>query len=76
MAISGEPLGPGVGDVGVLEHQAGILHVEDCVRAYIDQAGKRGAEIHDEEPVLSWTANSRGVSVTGDCSWRSGTFGC
>ena len=51
---------------GVLERQAGFLHVEDCVRAHIDSAVSLGAEIRAEEPVREWKAAGDGVDVTTD----------
>jgi sarcosine oxidase len=50
--------------IGVLEHQAGFLYVEDCVRAHIEAARDHGATIHAEEPVVSWSAGHNKVSVT------------
>jgi sarcosine oxidase len=50
--------------IGVLEHRAGFLYVEECVRAFIDTARRHGAMIQAEEPVLSWEANINGVSAT------------
>lgn len=49
--------------VGVLEHSAGFLYVDDCVRAHADEARRLGAVIRDNEPVLSWSAESGGVRV-------------
>lgn len=49
--------------VGLFEREAGFLYVEDCVRAHIEEAGKLGAEIHAEEPVLGWQASNQGVTV-------------
>ena len=37
--------------VGVLEHSAGFLYVDDCVRAYVAEARRLGATIRDGEPV-------------------------
>ena len=39
--------------VGVLEQSAGILAVEDCVRAHLDDATAHGAELRAEEPALA-----------------------
>ena len=50
--------------IGVLEHQAGFLYVEECVRAHIEAARACGATIHAEEPVLSWHANGNAITVT------------
>ncbi len=50
--------------IGVLEHQAGFLYVEECVRAHIDQARHQGAAIQAEEPALSWQTDGDGVAVT------------
>jgi monomeric sarcosine oxidase len=35
--------------------QAGFLLVDDCIRGHIELATKQGAEIHDQENVLSWS---------------------
>src|SRR5439155_17058495 len=42
----------------------GYLRVEDCVAAHAAQAQRHGATIFADEPVLSWSANATGVSVT------------
>jgi sarcosine oxidase len=49
--------------VGVLEHSAGFLYVDDCVRAYAAEALRLGATIRDREPVVSWKAEGGGVVV-------------
>ncbi len=49
--------------VGLLEHSAGFLQVDDCVRAYADEAVKLGAIVRDGEPATSWKAESGGVAV-------------
>ncbi len=51
---------------GVLEQQAGVLHVEACVRAHIDSALSLGTEIRAEEAVREWKAEGAGVLVTTD----------
>jgi sarcosine oxidase len=48
---------------GVLEHGAGLLAVEECVRAHIDSAVSLGAEVRAEEPAIEWTAAGDGVEV-------------
>jgi len=50
--------------IAVLEHQAGFLYVEECVRAHIDQARQMGATIQAEEPAHSWHVDGAGVAVT------------
>jgi sarcosine oxidase len=49
--------------VGVLEGSAGFLYVERCVLAHVHEAEKLGAVVRAQEPVVSWEATSRGVSV-------------
>lgn len=49
--------------VAVYEPNAGILRPEACVRAALDVAERRGAELHFQEPVLDWQANGDGVTV-------------
>ncbi len=52
--------------IGVIEHAAGFLYVEECVREHIDSAVSCGAEIHAEEAVRGWKAVGDGVEVTTD----------
>ena len=52
------------GYVGVLEHGAGFLYVEDCVRAHLEAARTLGAVIQADEPVTAWASDGRSVSVT------------
>jgi sarcosine oxidase len=49
--------------VGVLERSAGFLYVEDCVQAHVCEAVRLGATIRDNEPVISWQADEREVTV-------------
>jgi sarcosine oxidase len=48
---------------GVLEHEAGFLFVEECVRAHCDAARSLGAEIQTQVVVRNWTVTSDGVDV-------------
>lgn len=57
-------LNPEAGMIAVYEPRAGILFPEACVRAHLELARSRGARIHTLEPVMSWTADGTGVSVT------------
>jgi sarcosine oxidase len=50
-------------DVGVLEHRAGYLIPEDCIRAQLDAASRAGAELHMDEKVLSWSAAPGQVEI-------------
>lgn len=50
-------------DAGVLEHLAGYLVPEDCIRAQLQSAAHEGAELHFEEKVLSWDAEPDRVEV-------------
>jgi sarcosine oxidase len=49
--------------VGVLEHEAGFVYVDDCVRAFAADARAHGATIREGEPVLAWEASAGGVTV-------------
>lgn len=49
--------------VGVLEHEAGFVYVDDCVRAFAADARAHGVTIREGEPVVDWEANPRGVTV-------------
>ncbi|HEY7314979.1 MAG TPA: N-methyl-L-tryptophan oxidase [Gemmataceae bacterium] len=48
---------------GVLERSAGFLYVEDCVQAHTCEAIRLGATVQDNEPVVSWQADEREVTV-------------
>jgi sarcosine oxidase len=48
---------------GVLERDAGFLHVERCVDAHAQQARKNGADLHEHEEALGWRADERHVEV-------------
>src|SRR4051812_39803300 len=52
------------GYAGVLEHGAGFLYVEDCVRAHLDAARSLGATIQPDEAVTAWHSDGRSVAVT------------
>jgi len=50
--------------VGVLERDAGFLHVEDCVQAHLDAARALGADLREHTPALAWRATDAAVTVT------------
>jgi sarcosine oxidase len=54
---------PPAGTVGLLEHDAGWVSPEAAVAAQLDRAARAGAELHHEEPVLSWSETAEGVRV-------------
>jgi sarcosine oxidase len=54
-------LPPGL--VGVLEHSAGILAVDACVRAQAQAACQHGAVLHYHTPVQNWEARGGEVIV-------------
>jgi sarcosine oxidase len=49
--------------LGVVEGSAGFLRVEDCLHTLLREAGALGAELHAEEPALSWGASDKAVAV-------------
>ena len=49
---------------GVFEADAGFVHAAAAVRAFQDRAERNGARLHFEEPMLTWSADQRGVTVT------------
>jgi sarcosine oxidase len=51
------------GYVGVLERSAGFLYVDDCVQAHAREAVRLGADLREQEPLLSWEAGASGVTV-------------
>ena len=51
--------------VALFEAKAGLVHTERAVQTHLDLAIRAGAELHFEEPALSWRATSGGgVEVT------------
>jgi sarcosine oxidase len=47
----------------VLERNAGLLLVERCVAAHAELARQCGADLHEQEEVISWRADDRHVEV-------------
>ncbi len=52
--------------VGVLEHEAGGLAVEESLTTQVDEARRLGARVHVGEAVLDWTAGPSGIQVQTD----------
>jgi sarcosine oxidase len=51
-------------EIAFYEERAGILRPEECVRQHLRGAADRGATLIFEEPVVSWSASSKGEGVT------------
>jgi sarcosine oxidase len=51
------------GCVAMVENKAGFVHPERAVATYAEQALRRGAEIHGNEPVIGWEPTAAGVTV-------------
>jgi monomeric sarcosine oxidase len=49
--------------VGVFEPSAGMLHVDDCIRAHLCAAEEAGADLRVGVEVFDWAADSGGVWV-------------
>jgi sarcosine oxidase len=60
------PFNPSPETVALYEPIDGLLDPEACIRAFLDQAARLGAELRFEEPALSWQAapSGDGVRVT------------
>lgn len=52
--------------------QAGYLYTEPALRAMATSARRRGIEIREQEPVLAWSANEDGATVTTTTGTYSG----
>jgi sarcosine oxidase len=52
--------------VGTLDPRSGVLFPDKCVAAHLDQAGKAGADLRYNEPVLRWHPDGGGVRVFTD----------
>jgi sarcosine oxidase len=51
------------GMVAAFEPRAGVLFPERCVEAHLKLAKFYGAELHCDEPVISWSADGQGVRL-------------
>ena len=49
--------------VALLEHRAGMLFPERCVRAFLSQARSRGATLRLNETVTGWAPANNGISI-------------
>jgi len=54
---------PGEDTVALYEGKTGFVRPEMSVAAHLDAAKAKGAELHFEEPVVSWEANASGEGV-------------
>jgi sarcosine oxidase len=50
-------------EVGVLEHSAGFLYVDDCVAAHVAEALRLGAVVHEQEEAVAWEVRGDAVTV-------------
>ncbi len=57
------PFNPGPEVVALYETRAGVLDPEECIRAQLELAARRGAALHFEEPALAWEAAPSGDRV-------------
>jgi len=55
---------PSEGAVGLLEPGGGFLYPEACIDAFLAEAAEADAELHFEEPLLSWRALGDSIEVT------------
>ena len=52
--------------VGAYDPNGGVLFGEECVRAQLEEAARRGARLHFDEPVRRWQPDGGGVKVFTD----------
>lgn len=57
-------LTPADDDIALFEENAGFVRPEETVRAHLEGAERRGADLRFHEPVLRWSASGSGVEVT------------
>ena len=51
-------------EIALYEPKAGYLHPEECIRQHLAAASAHGAELHFDEPMISWVAEDSGEGVT------------
>lgn len=54
---------PADDEIALFEQRAGLVIPEESVAAHLTLAARAGAELHHEEPALSWRADGDGVEV-------------
>jgi sarcosine oxidase len=60
-------------EIALWERNAGFARPEATVAAYLDQAGRAGADLHFHQAVTGWSADDGGVTVTtADDTFRAG----
>jgi sarcosine oxidase len=60
------------GMVALFQPQGGFLTPEACVRAYVRRAIENGAQVHEQEQVVSWQPTPDGVEVrTAHATYRA-----
>ena len=52
------------GSHALLERDAGYLRLEECLEQQLRLAARAGAQLHTNEPVIDWHADSAGSGVT------------
>ena len=57
------PFNPGPEVIALYETRAGVLDPEECIRAQLEVAARRGATLRFEEPALAWEAAPSGDRV-------------
>jgi len=57
-------LNPRADEIAIYETVAGYLKPEAAIQAHLRLAAHHGAELHFEEPVNEWSADSSGMGVT------------
>src|SRR5271156_6447618 len=54
------PFTPKPDEMALYEFKSGYLRPEECVRQHLREAVRHGADLHFEEPMESWTADTGG----------------
>jgi sarcosine oxidase len=66
---------PPEGTAALFEPAAGVVSPERAVAAHLEAAARQGAELHHDEPVLSWSATNGRVRVrTGRGTHEAGSL--
>jgi sarcosine oxidase len=63
---------PAAGAVGLLEPGGGALYPELCIASFLDEAAEAKAELHFDEPLVSWRPAADSVEV----ATARGSYSC
>ena len=50
-------------EVAIVDHAAGLVYPELCIKTFLEHAEKNGAKILENARVKSWSENAKGIKI-------------